>query len=87
MKSARELALEKTGKGPSLTDSQKKEIAEIRSVAKAKAAEEEIMAAEKLARTPDPESARQLKEQSAARVRKIMDDAENKIEKLKARKA
>lgn len=87
MKSALELAMEKTaGKEPKLTADQKKEIEEIRSVAKAKAAEEEIMAAGQMGRAASPEAAKDIKEKSAARIRKIMADAEAKAEKVKSRK-
>jgi len=88
MKSALELAMEKTaGKaGTKLTDKQKKDIAEIRSVAKAKAAEEEIMARDKLASLADPQAAATLKEQSAALVRRILEKAEGKVEEIRSRR-
>lgn len=84
MKSALELAMEKTAQkeGAKPTEKQKREIEEIRSIAKAKAAEEEIMAQGQIA-SADPAKAKELKELSAARIRKIMADAEAKIEKAR----
>lgn len=83
MKSALELAMERTGGGPKLTPEQKRKIEEIRSVAKAKVAEEEIMVAKKIGGMNDPAAIGQLKGQSAALIRKIEADAEAKVEKVR----
>ncbi len=87
MKSALELAMERTGgNNPNLTAEQKAAIEEIRSIARAKTAEEEIMANQQLAAMADPAAIAQLKEQSAARKRKIEADAEDKVERIRAGK-
>ncbi len=85
MKSALELAMEKTATkaGIKLTEKQRKEIEEIRSVAKSKVAEEEIMVAQKLGAMPDPQAASILKEHSAAFIRKILDKADAEIEQIR----
>ena len=86
MKSALELAMERSGGVAKLTPEQKREIGEIRSVAKAKVAEEEIMAAKKIDGMSDPAAIAQLKEQSAALIRKIEANAEAKVEKVRGGK-
>lgn len=83
MKSALELAMERAGGVTKLTPEQKREIEEIRAVAKAKVAEEEIMAAKKVGGMNDPAAIEQLKGQSAALIRKIEADAEAKVEKVR----
>ncbi len=88
MKSAKELAMEKLGigKGKKLTDSQKKEIAEIRQKAKAKRAEEEIMLHNKIAEMPECEEKEILREQTAQAIRKIEAKAEEKIEGIRSKR-
>lgn len=88
MKSAKELAMEKLGigEGKKLTDSQKKEIAEIRQKAKAKRAEEEIMLQNKIAELPESEEKEILKEQTAQAIRKIEAKAEEKIEGVRSKR-
>ncbi len=88
MKSAKELAMEKLGIGKEkkLTDSQKKEIAEIRQIAKAKRAEEEIMLQNKIAGLPESEEKEILREQTAQAIRKIEARAEEKIEGIRSKR-
>lgn len=83
MKSALELAMERSGGVAKLTPKQKKEIEELRAVAKSKIAEEEIMAAKKISGMSDPAAIEQLKGQSAALIRKIEAAVEAKVEKVR----
>lgn len=83
MKSALELAMERSGGVAKLTPKQKKEIEELRAVAKSKIAEEEIMAAKKISGMNDPAAIEQLKGQSAALIRKIEAAVEAKVEKVR----
>ncbi len=86
MKSALELAMERSGNVAKLTPEQKKKIEDIRAVAKSKIAEEEIMTAKKIGGMDDPAAIAQLKEQSAALIRKIEADTEAKVEKVRGGK-
>lgn len=86
MKSALELAMERSGGVAKLSPKQKREIEEIRAVAKAKVAEEEIMAAKNISGMDDPAAIAQLKAQSAALIRKIEANAEEKVEKVRGGK-
>ncbi len=86
MKSALELAMERSGVAAKLTPEQKRKIEDIRAVAKSKVAEEEIMAAKKISGMNDPAAIAQLKEQSAAFIRKIEAGAEAQVEKVRGGK-
>ena len=85
MKSAIELAMEKTGGDrKKLTEAQKKEIAEIRSKAKARMAEEEIMFQKKTAGLPPGEAKAEIEAGYANTVRKIREKMESDIEKVRS---
>jgi hypothetical protein len=90
IKSALELALErmrqKQGDVVPLTQEQKAAIAEIEAETKAKVAEEEIMAAERLRAAyagGDAEAARALDEQIKAEIARIRDRGERKKDKVR----
>ncbi len=87
MKSAIELAMERSGGGDKrkLTDTEKKEIAEIRSKAKAKVAELEIMFAQKSALIAGPELDA-LKERHFGEIKKVERKREAEAEKVRERK-
>jgi len=86
VKSAIELAMEKTGGGDrkKLTEAQKKEIAEIRSRANARMAEEEIMFQKKTAGLPAGEAKAAIEAEYANTVRKIREKMESNIEKARS---
>jgi hypothetical protein len=90
MKSAYELAmerLEKAAPSVSLTDEQKKEIAEIDSSFKAKIAEREVFLKDQIARAQAGgkfEEIEALEKQLAADLRRLQEDCELKKEKLRA---
>jgi hypothetical protein len=90
MKSAYELAMERLQKeSPSLTltDEQKKELAEVDSKYRAKIAEKELFLKEQIAKAQaegkfdDVES---LQKQLASEIRRLQDECETKKEKLRA---
>jgi hypothetical protein len=91
MKSAYELAMERlqeTSPSLSLTDDQKKELAEIDSKYRAKIAEKELFLKEQIRKAQgegklaDIES---LQKQLASEVRRLQDECEDKKEKLRAK--
>ena len=90
MKSAYELAMEKLQKdAPSvtLTEEQKKEMAEIESTFKARIAEREVFLKdqiEKARRTGNMAEVEELEGQLASELRRLQDDCESKKEKLRA---
>ncbi len=86
MKSAIELAMERSGGGDrgKLTEAQKKEIAEIRSRAKARMAEEEIMFQKKTASLPPGEAKTAVEAEYANTIRKIREKMESNIEKARS---
>jgi len=86
VKSAIELAMEKTGggDGDKLTEAQKKEIAEIRSRANARMAEEEIMFQKKTAGMPAGDAKAEIEAEYANTVRKIREKMESDIEKARS---
>jgi hypothetical protein len=90
MKSAYELAMERLQKGAptvSLTDEQKKQIAEVDSTFRARIAEREVFLKDQIAkaqaggRVDEVES---LQKQLASEVRRLEDDCESKKQKLRA---
>ena len=89
MKSAYELAMERLRKNqPSvaLTDEQKKQLAEVESMFKAKIAERELFLKEQIAKaqTADKlEDVEALEKQLASEVRRLHNDCEAKKEKLR----
>ncbi len=89
MKSAYELAMERLAKNtPSvtLTDDQKKQLAEIDATFKAKIAEREVFLKDQIvkAQMADKfEEAEQLQQQLLTDVRRLNDDCETKKEKLR----
>ncbi len=90
MKSAYELAMERLQKGqPSvaLSEDQKKQLAEIDSVFKAKIAERELFLKEQIAKAQTAgklEDVEALEKQLAAEIRRFQEDCEAKKEKLRA---
>ena len=90
MKSAYELAMERLEKGSpsiSLSTDQKKEIAEIDSVYRAKIAEKELFLKDQIrkAQVGDKfDEAELLEKQLAAEIRRLQEDCEAKKEKLRA---
>jgi rRNA maturation endonuclease Nob1 len=86
VKSAIELAMEKTGVGDrgKLTEAQKEEIAEIRSKANARMAEEEIMFQKKTAGMPAGDAKTEIEAEYANTVRKIREQMESDIEKARS---
>jgi len=91
-KSALEIALarlrqkdaERGEQAASLTDEQKARIAEVRQAAQAKLAQEDILYKASLAKTWDPEARAKLEAEHRLDVQRINDDAERKIEKVRA---
>jgi hypothetical protein len=90
MKSAYELAMERLEKNHptvSLTDAQKKEIAEVESSFKAKIAERELFLKEQILKAQTAgsfEEVESLEKQLAVEVRRLQEDCEAKKEKLRA---
>ena len=91
MKSAYELAmerLEKSSPSVALTEEQKKEIAEVDSVCRAKIAEKELFLKDQIrkAQAADKfEEAESLEKQLASEIRRLEEECESKKEKLRAR--
>jgi hypothetical protein len=90
MKSAYELAMERLEKASpsiSLTEDQKKEIAEIDSVYRAKIAEKEVFLKDQIRKAQGAgnlEEAESLEKQLASEIRRLQEDCETKKEKLRA---
>jgi TATA-binding protein-associated factor Taf7 len=89
MKSAYELAMERLEKASpsiSLTDDQKKEIAEVDSVYRAKIAEKEVFLKDQIRNAQiagNPEEAQSLEKQLASEIRRLQEECEAKKEKLR----
>ena len=90
MKSAYELAmerLEKASPSVSLTEEQKKEIAEIDSVYRAKVAEREVFLKDQIRRAQiagNSEEVQSLEKQLSSEMRRLQEECEAKKEKLRA---
>jgi hypothetical protein len=90
MKSAYELAMErlqKTSPSISLTEDQKKEIAEVDSTYRAKIAERELFLKDQIRKAQNAgnsEEAESLEKQLASEIRRLQEDCEAKKEKLRA---
>ncbi len=90
MKSAYELAmerLEKSSPSLSLTEDQKKEIAEMDSVYRAKIAEKELFLKDQIRKAQTAgklEEVESLERQLASEIRRLQEDSEAKKEKLRA---
>ncbi len=90
MKSAYELAMERLEKASpsiSLTDDQKKEIAEVDSVYRAKIAEKEVFLRDRIGKAQNAgnsEEAESLEKQLASEIRRLQQDCEARKEKLRA---
>ncbi|MFL6515460.1 MAG: hypothetical protein ACJ8M1_10600 [Chthoniobacterales bacterium] len=90
MKSAYELAMERLQKDAptlSLTDDQKKQLAEIDSTFKARIAEREVFLRGEIAKsqaTGQFDAVEALQKQLASEVRRLQEDCESKKEKLRA---
>jgi hypothetical protein len=90
MKSAYELAMERLEKASpsiSLTEDQKKEIAEVDSVYRAKIAEKEVFLKDQIRKAQSAgnlEEAESLEKQLTSEVRRLQEDCEAKKEKLRA---
>jgi flagellar motility protein MotE (MotC chaperone) len=90
MKSAYELAMERLEKASpsiSLTEDQKKEIAEVDSVCRAKIAEKELFLKDEIRKAQGAgnfEEAESLEKQLASEIRRLQEDCETKKEKLRA---
>jgi len=90
MKSAYELAMERLAKGQpvvTLTDEQKKQLAEVDSTFKARIAEKELFLKgeiEKARSTGKFEEAESLEKQLASEIKRLQEDCETKKEKLRA---
>ena len=90
MKSAYELAMERLEKASpsiSLTEDQKKEIAEVDSVYRAKIAEKELFLKDQIRKAHGAgnlEEVESLEKQLAAEIRRLQEDCETKKEKLRA---
>ncbi len=90
MKSAYELAMERLEKASpsiSLTDDQKKEIAEVDSTYRAKIAEKEVFLKDQIRKAQNAEKfdeVESLEKQLAAQIRRLQEDCEAKKEKLRA---
>ena len=90
MKSAYELAMErlqKTAPSVSLTDDQKKQLAEIDSTFKAKIAEREVFLKEQITKAHSAgkfEDVESLEKQLSSEIRRLQQDCEAKKEKLRA---
>ena len=91
MKSAYELAmerLEKTSPSISLTEDQKKEIAEVDSVYRSKIAEKEVFLKDQIRKAQSAgnlEEMQSLEKQLALEIRRLQEECEAKKEKLRAR--
>ena len=90
MKSAYELAMERLEKASpsiSLTEDQKKEIAEVDSVYRAKIAEKEVFLKDQIRKAQGAgnlEEVESLEKQLASEIRRLQEDCETKKEKLRA---
>ena len=90
MKSAYELAMERLEKASpsiSLSEDQKKEIAEVDSSYRAKIAEKEIFLKDQIRNARNAgnsEEAESLEKQLASEIRRLQDDCEAKKEKIRA---
>jgi hypothetical protein len=90
MKSAYELAMERLEKASpsiSLTEHQKKEIAELDSTYRAKIAEKEVFLKDQIRKARNAgnsEEAESLEKQLASEIRRLQEDGEAKKEKLRA---
>ena len=90
MKSAYELAMERLEKASpsiSLTEAQKKEIAEVDSTYRAKIAEKEVFLKDQIRKAQNAgnsEEAESLENQLASEIRRLREDCEAKKEKLRA---
>ena len=90
MKSAYELAMERLQKGApsiSLTDNQKKQLAEIERAFKAKIAEKELFLRDEIRKAQASgnfEEVEKLEKQLASEVRRLREDCEAKKEKFRA---
>jgi hypothetical protein len=90
MKSAYELAMERLEKAApsiSLTEEQKKEIAEVDSVYRAKIAEKELFLKDQIRKAQSAgklEEAESLEKQLATEIRRLQEDCEAKKEKVRA---
>src|SRR6266568_8593693 len=90
VKSAYELAmerLEKASPSVSLTEEQKKEIAEVDSVYRAKIAEKDVSLKDQIRKAQGAgnlEEAESLEKQLASEIRRLQEDCEAKKEKLRA---
>ena len=90
MKSAYELAMERLEKASpsiSLTEDQKKEIAEVDSVYRAKIAEREVFLKDQIRKAQPAgnlEEVESLEKQLASEIRRLQEDCETKKEKLRA---
>jgi hypothetical protein len=91
MKSAYELAMERLEKelpSISLTEDQKKEIAEIDSVYRAKLAEKDVFLKDQIRKAQiagNIEEMQSLEKQLASEMRRLQDECESRKEKLRAR--
>jgi hypothetical protein len=90
MKSAYELAMERLQKNQpsiSLTDDQKKQLAEVDSQFKAKIAERELFLKEQITKAQNAgkfDEMEALEKQLASEIRRLQEDCESKKEKLRA---
>ena len=90
MKSAYELAMERLQKGApsiSLTEDQKKQLADVDSMCKAKLAEKELLLRDEIQKAQaggNFEEVEKLEKQLASEVRRLRGDCETKKEKLRA---
>jgi hypothetical protein len=90
MKSAYELAMERLQKGApsvSLTDDQKRQLADVDAMAKAKIAEKELFLRDEIGKAQAGgkfEELEKLEKQLASEIRRLQDDCEVKKEKLRA---
>ena len=91
MKSAYELAMERLEKASpsiSLTDDQRKEIAEIDSIYRAKIAEKEVFLKDQIRKAQNAgkfDEVESLQKQLVAEIRRLREDCEEKKEKRRAR--
>ena len=91
MKSAYELAmerLEKSSPSVALTEEQKKEIAEMDSVCRAKIAEKELFLKDQIHKTQAAgkfDEVESLEKQLSSEIRRLQEECETKKEKLRAR--
>lgn len=90
MKSAYELAMERLRKGTpsvSLSEDQKKQLADVDSTYRAKMAEKELLLRDEIQKAQaggDVEEMEKLEKQLASEVRRLQEDCETKKEKLRA---